>query len=324
MDNQRLILFLVFGFSLFMLWQEWQKQHQPPVPTVQTATPAPATSDPVPAPSTLPAGGAVPAVASGTAGSTARIQVRTDLFAVDISAQGGDITHLELLRHKATEDKSRNFVLFDEKHAYAAQSGLIGPGLPNHKSLWQLPAGGLELKDGENELRVRLEASAENGVRVAKTYIFKRDDYRIDVEYEIANDSPAPLAAQAYFHLIRDGKAIGRWPVVIGAPETPTPVGHFQVKSKVVNPVYQSTSSGKVKGGRPNLQSTSNNRQQKGSALHSQGGDTIDQKLLIVGNEGENTGFLKDGKEFLRLLEGEAKVLELGEDAEFRRFFKEA
>jgi hypothetical protein len=45
---------------------------------------------------------------------------------------------------------------------------------------------------------------------------------------------------------------------------------------------------------------------------------------LIVGNEGENAGFFKDGKEFLRLLEGEAKVLELGEDAEFRGFFEEA
>lgn len=48
--------------------------------------------------------------------------------------------------------------------------------------------------------------------------------------------------------LMRDGKAVSRWPVVIGAPETPTPTGRFQVQTKVVNPVYQSTSSGKVKG----------------------------------------------------------------------------
>jgi lipoprotein-anchoring transpeptidase ErfK/SrfK len=48
--------------------------------------------------------------------------------------------------------------------------------------------------------------------------------------------------------LLRDGKAVNRWPVVIGAPETPTPVGRFQVQTKVVNPVYQSTSSGQVKG----------------------------------------------------------------------------
>jgi lipoprotein-anchoring transpeptidase ErfK/SrfK len=54
--------------------------------------------------------------------------------------------------------------------------------------------------------------------------------------------------SQREIALVRDGKALNRWPVVIGAPETPTPVGRFQVQTKVVNPVYQSTSSGQVKG----------------------------------------------------------------------------
>ena len=48
--------------------------------------------------------------------------------------------------------------------------------------------------------------------------------------------------------LVRDGLPVNRWPVVIGAPETPTPVGRFQVQSKVINPIYQSTSTGLVKG----------------------------------------------------------------------------
>ncbi len=48
--------------------------------------------------------------------------------------------------------------------------------------------------------------------------------------------------------LIRDGKVEGRWPVVIGAPGTPTPTGSYKVQTKVVNPVYRSTVSGKVKG----------------------------------------------------------------------------
>jgi lipoprotein-anchoring transpeptidase ErfK/SrfK len=48
--------------------------------------------------------------------------------------------------------------------------------------------------------------------------------------------------------LVRDGKVVNRWPVVIGAPETPTPTGAFQVTTKVVNPVYASTTTGKVKG----------------------------------------------------------------------------
>ncbi|WP_255006024.1 L,D-transpeptidase [Cyanobium sp. ATX 6F1] len=46
--------------------------------------------------------------------------------------------------------------------------------------------------------------------------------------------------------LKNDGKLVGSWPVVIGAPETPTPTGTFKVQNKVLNPKYQSTSSGKI------------------------------------------------------------------------------
>lgn len=73
----------------------------------------------------------------------------------------------------------------------------------------------------------------------------------------VASGSPATTLSnsailldlsQRDISLVRDGKTVNRWPVVIGAPETPTPVGRFTVQTKVVNPVYQSTSSGKVKG----------------------------------------------------------------------------
>ena len=43
-----------------------------------------------------------------------------------------------------------------------------------------------------------------------------------------------------------NGKVIGCWPVAIGDPSTPTPVGRFTLQNKVVNPKYQSTKSGKI------------------------------------------------------------------------------
>ncbi len=212
MDNRRLILLLVFSFSLLMLWEAWQKRGEPkPVAPPTAAAPAanaPAGSAAVPTPSaTATAPGAVPSAAPAAAQSAPRVTVKTDLYQADVSAQGGDLVRLEILQHRATEDKSRNFVLFDEKHRYAAQSGLIGAGLPNHKTVWQLPAGAPELKPGENELRVRLTANAEGGVQVAKTYVFRRGSYQIDVEHEIVNAGQASIAPHAYFQLQRDGKA---------------------------------------------------------------------------------------------------------------------
>ena len=45
--------------------------------------------------------------------------------------------------------------------------------------------------------------------------------------------------------LLENGKVMGSWPVAIGDPSTPTPTGSFKVRNKVVNPQYQSTTSGK-------------------------------------------------------------------------------
>ncbi len=46
---------------------------------------------------------------------------------------------------------------------------------------------------------------------------------------------------------LRDnGKVLGSWPVAIGDSRTPTPKGRFLVETKVVNPQYQSTASGKI------------------------------------------------------------------------------
>ncbi|MGE5468773.1 MAG: membrane protein insertase YidC [Ignavibacteria bacterium] len=211
MDTRRLILLFVFGFSLIMLWNAWQRKNAPaPVPAAQTQTGKAAGDASVPTPNAAApaATSAVPATAAPAAATpqTPRATVKTDLFEAVVSAQGGDLVHLELFKLHAIDDMTKNFVLIDEANQYAAQSGLIGAGLPNHKTTWQLPAGELALKDGENELRLRMTAAGENGVQVAKTYVFHRGSYMIDVEYEITNNGSAAVTPSAYFQFVRDGK----------------------------------------------------------------------------------------------------------------------
>jgi YidC/Oxa1 family membrane protein insertase len=208
MDTQRLILLLVFFFSTMMLWNNWQMQSQPQVAgqtsqTAQGGSGATADSAVPSAPTSVVSPAAVP---GGTARpSGALLKVRTDLVVAEISELGGDLVRLELLKHKATGESDANFVLFDAAHAYAAQSGLIGAGLPNHKSRWTLPAAALELKDGENELRVSLEAPVEGGGKAVKTYVFKRGSYLVDVEHAVV-DAAVPAGTHAYFQLMRDDK----------------------------------------------------------------------------------------------------------------------
>lgn len=225
MDNQRLILLLVFFFSVFILWDGWQKQGQPkPIPPVvatqgaaisadnaANVVPTPTTTMNSSASSSTSGAAVVPAAVSTSAATVQTVPgqtIKTDLFIAEISAQGGDLTRLELVKHRATEDGSKNFILFDngEKHIYEAQSGLIGENLPNHKSLYQFASNNTELKDGQDTLEVRLEAPAVNGLRVAKVYTFHRGSYLIDVSYEVVNQGTAALAPNVYFQMERDGK----------------------------------------------------------------------------------------------------------------------
>lgn len=214
MDTRRLILVMIFTFSSFLLWENWQKYNQPkPVAEVAAsgttaAAPAAAGND-APRPSvSLQAGSITPATTTAAPASLAEtFTIRTDLVEATISAQGGDIVRLELFKYKEQDDKDKNFVLFDAQHQYFAQSGLIGDGLPTHRSTFRRVAGPSELADGANELQVRLEADAANGSKVAKILTFRRGSYVVDVAWEITNTGDKPIAPHAYFQIQRDGQA---------------------------------------------------------------------------------------------------------------------
>ena len=205
MDTQRLILLIIFSFSLLMLWEAWQRENRPtPPPAAQTKDAAvPTPSAPVPKPS---APAAAPA-AAGQAGSRELIRVATDYVAAEIDPVGGDLVKLELLRYKDGIDPTKTFVLLGPEHRYAAQSGLIGQGLPTHKSAFTPRAAAYKLADGQDAVEVKLEAATPEGVRVVKTLTFRRSSYVIDIAHEITNGTGAPLATHAYFQLTRDGKA---------------------------------------------------------------------------------------------------------------------
>ena len=100
MDTQRLILFFIFGFSLLMLWDAWEKEHRPkPAPQVSSsaAVPTPAAqrraaircAAPQLRPRAAARGPTCPApLRRRRKGET--IVVRTDLLVAEIDTLGGD------------------------------------------------------------------------------------------------------------------------------------------------------------------------------------------------------------------------------------------
>ena len=216
MDIQRTVLWVVFSLSLLLLWDNWMRYNGRqsmffPTPTTQQAKPAAsggAKSD-VPqasVPDTAAAPAAVPGAAQAARGET--ITITTDVIKAQIDTLGGELKYLELLKHKDTADPGKNVVLFDaaQNHVYLAQSGLIGAQgtpFPTHKSPFAAKPGPRTL-DGNNELRLVLE-SEEGGVKLTKTYVFKRGSYIIDIQHAVTNGSGAPVNPSLYVQLVRDG-----------------------------------------------------------------------------------------------------------------------
>ncbi|HTF14389.1 MAG TPA: membrane protein insertase YidC, partial [Burkholderiales bacterium] len=231
-----------FSFSLLLLWEAWQKEHRPPgpaAPSTQTAIPTPSTRAGTPvkgadalAPTSAPAG-KLPE----------RLRVHTDTMLAEIDTQGGDIVYLELLKHKDTLHETKNFVLFGPEHRYAAQSGLIGEGLPNHRTLFHASAREFTLEQGQDRLDVRLQASTPEGIRVTKILTFYPASYRIDIAEEIANGTAKPFTAHTYFQVIRDGKSPGGDPYMA---QTYTGAAVYTEQSKFQKVGFEDIAKGKT------------------------------------------------------------------------------
>ncbi len=218
MDSQRLILFFVFSFSLFLLLDGWQRDRKiesaPPsasAPVVGQETgakPPTAAQVPVPSDKLVADQSGVPQQAQPATVSGGVVRVETDVLRAQISLSGGNLINLEFKKHRDTFDRDKPFVLLeqDAEHTYTAQSGLIGGGLPNHRTQFTSAAEDYRLGDGKRDLEVRLTAPASDGLQVAKVYRFSRGSYLIDVGFEVTNQGNTAVQPYAYFQLVRDDK----------------------------------------------------------------------------------------------------------------------
>ena len=218
-DIRRTILWVVFGFSMVMLWDQWQI-HNGKKPTffpssVPTSPVETNNTQSLPTPiansvasTGLPQNNAGDVLQTGTAAQ--RIDVETDVLKLQFSSEGGSLVRAELLKHKDIHHAGSNVLIMDDskERVYLAQSGLIGgasaAGWPTHKTPMVF-SGSTMLKGTENELQLRFESVPVGEVKLVKTYIVKRGSYAIEVKHDITNASSAAVSPQLYVQLVRDG-----------------------------------------------------------------------------------------------------------------------
>ena len=228
-DIRRTILWVVFGFSMILLWDQWQvySGHKATffpgnvnTATVDKTSAAGSSSVPsaVPAITTVassaqPTGTAAQIATIGTVPAAPREQliVASDVLKLTFDTEGGTLLKTEFLNHVDMADKSKHFVLLDnsKERTYVAQTGLIGGAgggaFPTHKTIMTVTPGERTLKDGSKEVVVRFESPEVGGVKLVKTFTLTRGAYAVAVKHEVTNVGTTSVSPQLYLQLVRDG-----------------------------------------------------------------------------------------------------------------------
>ena len=220
-EIRRIILWLVFVFSLALLWDQWEISNgrkpmfmPSPTKTTQTANTQATPTDSSTPPAVLSQAG-VPQVDARDQTNAQResIEVSTDVLKLRFDTQGGSLVRAELLKHVDVLRPGQNVLLFDDskERVYLAQTGLIGGtganAWPTHKTVMRF-SGATTLQDGQQELQIRFESVNAGDVKLVKTYTLTRSSYALKVQHDIINQSTAAISPQLYVQLVRDGNKL--------------------------------------------------------------------------------------------------------------------
>jgi len=226
MDNQRLLIWGLFGFLAWITYQTWVQEYAPrPVaqPTQAVEQPeltTPVEGDDLPVLS-APTEGLLdaPAVAvdvatpeiTETASSAAVVRVQTDVLDVEISLQGGTLQSAVLTGYPVAKDRPDTLIqlLSTEPSNFGAiQTGLriAGEGdEPNHRAVFASADDSYAMGDAET-LIVPLQWKSADGVSVEKRFLFTRGSYSLVIEQEVTNGGEGLWRGADYSQIQRISK----------------------------------------------------------------------------------------------------------------------
>ena len=240
--NLRMILWATLAMALLMNYVTWLHDYPPAPPVAEQAgstgaqsgagtNAAPALGAAVPS-LTAPTAPAAPApgVAENVAGAPSaggplapassavptahRVQVVTDVLDVEVSLEGGELTQADLLAYPLVKGQPTPVRLLNRDTGdslFVVQSGLTGAAgaaMPTHLAGFTTPVSELRLRPGQDEARLPLTWTDGQGVTVTKTYIFRRGQYAIDLDYQVQNASPQSWEFAPYAQLLRDNQPV--------------------------------------------------------------------------------------------------------------------
>lgn len=219
MDIRRTVLWMIFSFSLLLLWNNWQIHNGKPslfggpTPAASTAEPQAGANNATPSVPSAPtttatAPSAVPGAAAPATARSEEVVVTTDVLRLTFDTMGAQLVRAELLKYPATGQADKPTVLLDRSAGlnYVVQSGVVGApngqSFPTHQTPFRVTSTERQMT-GDN-LVVSFEGES-GGVKVTKTFTLHKGRYDIDVRHDLANVGSAPVTPALYLQLERDG-----------------------------------------------------------------------------------------------------------------------
>ncbi|MEN4917145.1 membrane protein insertase YidC [Achromobacter spanius] len=219
MDIRRTVLWMIFSFSLLLLWNNWQIHNGKPslfggpTPAASTSQSQAGANNATPSVPSAPApaanaSSAVPGAATPVPTRSEEVVITTDVLRLTFDTMGAQLVRAELLKYPATGQPDKPTVLLDRSAGlnYVVQTGVVGApagqSFPTHQTPFRLVSQERELT-GDN-LVVTFEGES-GGVKVTKTFTLHRGRYDIDVRHDLANVGAAPVTPSLYLQIERDG-----------------------------------------------------------------------------------------------------------------------
>ena len=211
MNNQKFFLIIAIFLSIFLLNEQWDRQHAVDAngnllyqaKTENTKSATKSANANVPSAIRTEAPPDVPLSKESNSGEF--VTVSTDLLTLEISQKGGTITNAWLNDYPIELNSKVSFQLLSDtpNELFQAQSGLLpSEQMPTHHSLFSSAQTHYQMQG--DSLVVPLVWTGENGTIVTKNYHFTQGSYVVNIDYQVNNNSNNNIDVTSYTQLVRN------------------------------------------------------------------------------------------------------------------------
>jgi len=223
-DIKRTILWVIFGFSMVLLWDQWQVYNgkkptffPPKDLTAIESTNKSETKNSqgveIPKVSADSGSNKIEEINKAKENDTPKENtyvIKNNNLELTISSDGGTIIKSRFLKQTDSQNQNQPVSLLEQSklRVYMAQTGLIGSetnlNFPNHKTAMQMTKWTQSEKKDEDQV-LEFSTETQSGIKLIKTIKLSPDQYFVDIKHTVVNQSKEKISPKLYVQIIRDG-----------------------------------------------------------------------------------------------------------------------